>query len=475
MDDTGKIGVTTRPDGQRRATTVSRSTRRIRRAWRACSAALVAIVAVLGVTVSPATTTAAGDIVGEWSVAISGDFNTSLTWTIASDGPGAYTVAVSGQVSVSTLSATLTADAFHATGGSNVAGFFTFDGTLEPAGSSMSGTWSAVGITQTGAVLSFNGTWTATKVVSDSQPPLASPAQTPVPTPAGWNNGPVTVAWNWSDEPGGSGIDPAACTTSSVASGDGNQQVSASCRDLAGNSTTAVWNVSIDRDPPTNVIGTPSRPADAGGFYNHPVDIGFSGGDALSGIESCTTVNYSGPDSRSAVANGACTDNAGNTTAGRSTLAYDATAPTVTFTGNREYTVDQTVKLVCLAADNLAGVRSTDCRKVTVDAWSLGLGAHTYTAVATDKAANTGSGSATVTVRVTFDSLCTLTTRFVSDHKNAKALCSQLAAAKAAAARGNTKAKDGALNAYRQLLAAGDCRGVPRDRVQLLMALSKQL
>ena len=87
----------------------------------------------------------------------------------------------------------------------------------------------------------------------------------------------------------------------------------------------------IDTDAPAVTTATPDRAPDAGGWYSHPVSVTFSGNDTTSGVASCTTASYSGPDSGSASVTGTCRDNAGNVSATASFgLRYDTTAPTVT-------------------------------------------------------------------------------------------------------------------------------------------------
>src|SRR5204863_5011595 len=59
--------------------------------------------------------------------------------------------------------------------------------------------------------------------------------------------------------------------------------------------------------------------------------------DATSGIASCTTMTYSGPDTGSAAPAGTCTDVAGNASGTVSyPLKYDSTAPSVTATPDRQ-------------------------------------------------------------------------------------------------------------------------------------------
>ena len=85
--------------------------------------------------------------------------------------------------------------------------------------------------------------------------------------------------------------------------------------------------IKIDADPPTGVEVHVARAPDHNGWYNHPVAVTWSGSDATSGIASCASVNYSGPEGANVVVSGGCTDNAGNTTQGFLGINYDATAP----------------------------------------------------------------------------------------------------------------------------------------------------
>lgn len=93
--------------------------------------------------------------------------------------------------------------------------------------------------------------------------------------------------------------------------------------------TTAVTRViKIDATPPTGLTTHLSRPPDHHGWYNHPVKVRWKGTDALSGIASCSSTTYRGPDNPVATVNGGCTDRAGNVGTRPIQIAYDATAPT---------------------------------------------------------------------------------------------------------------------------------------------------
>jgi hypothetical protein len=89
--------------------------------------------------------------------------------------------------------------------------------------------------------------------------------------------------------------------------------------------------IRVDKTPPVVTGGQPLRGADFNGWYNHPVAVAFSGSDLTSGIASCTTPTYGGPDGGAASLFGTCMDNAGNVSSPFPYgLRYDATAPAIT-------------------------------------------------------------------------------------------------------------------------------------------------
>jgi hypothetical protein len=144
------------------------------------------------------------------------------------------------------------------------------------------------------------------------------------PNANGWYNAPVTVAFTGTDPT--SGI--ASCTTAAYSGPDsGSAGVTGTCTDVAGNvSAPSTYTVKYDSTPP-GVTPAPARPPDANGWYNHPVAIAFNGSDSTSGIDSCSTASYAGPDSAAAAVQGTCSDKAGNSAGGSITLQYDATPP----------------------------------------------------------------------------------------------------------------------------------------------------
>jgi hypothetical protein len=100
-----------------------------------------------------------------------------------------------------------------------------------------------------------------------------------------------------------------------------------SATNMDGTATVVTPPIKIDATPPTGVTASFSRKPDFHGWYNHPVTISWSGTDATSGIASCSSVTYDGPDNAAATIDGGCTDLAGNSAAAPVQLAYDSTPP----------------------------------------------------------------------------------------------------------------------------------------------------
>ena len=102
------------------------------------------------------------------------------------------------------------------------------------------------------------------------------------------------------------------------------------CMAASDNGVTSVTTqpIKIDAEPPSRVVGSASRPPDRDGWYNHPVVVTWSGNDPTSGVGSCTSQRYEGPERPSVVLKGRCIDAAGNRSSiSRFVLKYDQTPP----------------------------------------------------------------------------------------------------------------------------------------------------
>lgn len=139
-----------------------------------------------------------------------------------------------------------------------------------------------------------------------------------------WYRTNVTVAFHWA--PDSTIVSATGCGGGTVSSDTGGQNFACTLR--YNNGSTTSLGVSVRRDSTApSVWGTAERGPDANGWYNHPVHVTFNGTDGGSGVASCTSADYGGPDNASASASGTCTDNAGNQGTGYFRLKYDATPP----------------------------------------------------------------------------------------------------------------------------------------------------
>jgi hypothetical protein len=232
--------------------------------------------------------------------------------------------------------------------------------------------------------------------------------------------------------------------------------------DLAGVTFTVVAGktsslfILLDKTPPTINAGSAPAP-NANGWNNGDVTVTFTCTDNESGIASCTEPVTLSNDGADQSVTGTAVDQNGNTaTASVSHINIDKTAPVVTFQGDREYGADETVNLACTAADSLSGVTGQPCAGALANgpAYTFGVGTHQVTVTATDKAGNTTTATAGFTVKASFDSLMALTGRFIKQNGIAISLNAKVKAAREAEGRGDTNARDGALNAFRNEAAA---------------------
>jgi hypothetical protein len=146
------------------------------------------------------------------------------------------------------------------------------------------------------------------------------------PDADGWYSRPVAVTFSGADATSGL----ASCDRPTYGGPDGGSlQVAGTCRDVAGNTSTAA-TASLKYDATAPAVGAaPDRPPDGKGWYRRPLTITFTGTDAASGVAACAApVRYAGPDRQEVSLAGSCRDAAGNVSPEQHfVLNYDATAP----------------------------------------------------------------------------------------------------------------------------------------------------
>lgn len=191
---------------------------------------------------------------------------------------------------------------------------------------------------------------------------------------SGWYTSPVTVSWNLDG-----GTNAGGCATQAY-----NQDTDQSTwvqnplalppwayciTNVQGGSDTRYYFIRVELSSPTATV-TPSRPPDSTGWFNQPV-TGTPNASAFSGIASCTSTTYAGPDTTSATVSATCVDNAGKTvTATSAPFAYDVTPPTLSVTAS---SADEQVALNWQTGGDLAPVVSVSVTR-SPDAGQAGPG-----------------------------------------------------------------------------------------------------
>lgn len=137
-----------------------------------------------------------------------------------------------------------------------------------------------------------------------------------------WYRSNVTINWQVEGETSSTG-----CDTVTLAVDTPGTKVTCSAENN-GDTTTQSVTIKLDKTAPT-VTTTVERQPDANGWYNRPLTVAFTGTDTTSGIGSCSSARYVGPDNAAAAIAGSCSDNAGNVAAGSFPFRYDATAPSL--------------------------------------------------------------------------------------------------------------------------------------------------
>ena len=251
--------------------------------------------------------------------------------------------------------------------------------------------------------------------------PVAVPTQAPPANGAGWNSTGVVVRWNWSDP--GSPIDPAACTLTSPSVGEGIQTLTATCKDLAGNTGSASYTVKVDKTPPAVAIsGHPANPTSSSSalFAFTATDTGGSGiASVTCQIDAGPATPCTSPQTYSLAAGThtftvTATDVAGNVSRASFTWCIKGQGPSIsvahTADGSNGWNRTSPVVLVITVTPGTASVTAkptcTDNRKPlpvtgTASPYAaslVGEGSHAIVCTVTDTANRSATGTDTVRI-----------------------------------------------------------------------------
>jgi hypothetical protein len=214
----------------------------------------------------------------------------------------------------------------------------------------------------------------------DNTGPVVTAALVPAANGAGWNNSNVNLTWSASDAGSGvgSGPTPASDTQNSATSSAGVTKTS-TATDRLGNAGSGSVVVKVDKTAPS-IDASRSPAANAAGWNNANVTVGFTCSDALSGIKSCTgggTVVLSTEGANQSVP-GTAVDNADNTNnAGATGINIDKTAPTLsgeaTTAPNANGWYKGNVAIAWSASDALSGLAGAVPSNSTITGEGTGL------------------------------------------------------------------------------------------------------
>jgi hypothetical protein len=238
-------------------------------------------------------------------------------------------------------------------------------------------------------------------------PPVITPTVTGQTRDNGWYVSNVIV--NWTITPPGYIVE-SGCAPSTVVTSDTTGTNVACVASNADGTSSSSATIRRDATAPS-VAANADRAPDGGGFYNHPLTATWTGVDATSGIASCTSTPYAGPDGTGIALTGTCKDKAGNVSSPVPFVVdYDATPPVLT---NVTASADDAAARLAWQASGAAkvmvmrsptGARAAQSAVVyegTGDAFTdTGLSngkQYTYVVQAVDQAGNAASASTSVT------------------------------------------------------------------------------
>jgi hypothetical protein len=231
------------------------------------------------------------------------------------------------------------------------------------------------------------------EVNPDTVPPTIQGTINPPPNASGWNNSDVTVSFTCSDAQG-----IASCSGPTVLATNGaNQIVTGTAVDTAGNTATTSVRVNLDKGTPS-ITATVSPTPNANGWNDADVTVTFVCTDGLSGVASCPGPSHVTTEGANRLVTGTVVDNAGNSSIASIRVNLDKSSPSITATAtpaanaNGWNNGNVTISFVC--NDGLSGTVS--CPGPTT--LSTNGADQAVTGSTTDKAGNTATTTATVSI-----------------------------------------------------------------------------
>jgi len=221
----------------------------------------------------------------------------------------------------------------------------------------------------------------------------------------GWYKGTVTLTWTVTEGESPNSLSTDGCEQIIVSADQLSTDYTCSASSEGGTATPVTASIQRDGNgPDVTYDGFVSGTEGSNGWYTSDVTVRFDGTDGFSGVvPAFQNVSTTGEGGAVTVDSPDFTDQAGNTTSSGAATSgefkIDKTAPhDVTFFGGPSangsyYFGDVPTPLGCDATDDVSGMDTC-----VVTGGGTGVGAHTYTATATDKAGNTQAATLSYTV-----------------------------------------------------------------------------
>ena len=265
------------------------------------------------------------------------------------------------------------------------------------------------------AILVAIGLWLALPAVAWGQPSALCNGQT---CGDGWYTTPVSVTWNLDGGTNAGGCAPQSYSQdtnqSSLPQNPAVLPAWTYCiTNVPGGTDTRFFFIKLELSSPT-ATASPSRPPDSNGWYNHPV-AGAMSAQSFSGIASCKSTTYAGPNATSATVSGSCVDYAGKSvTATSAPFAYDTTPPSLAASAGAG---DRSITVSWQAGGDIAPIAFFDVQRSPAPAGAAGATVYsgtsnayqdtnvqngvqyTYTITAVDAAGNSSVQSVAATPR----------------------------------------------------------------------------
>ncbi len=274
----------------------------------------------------------------------------------------------------------------------SVSSSVTFTAGSTPGSFTGTVTYRATGTQSDDTPLTRDGTLTVSATISntgecapapsDTTPPVITKTITGTSGANGWYTSNVAVAWTVTD-PESTVIIDSGCGTQNFTTETKGVASTCSAHSAGGAASESV-TVKIDTSGPRASLSVIAGSVGANGWYTSDVTISTTGSDTISEPTICTTDQFQTAETKGAVFNGSCTNNAGLTTnATALTIKLDKTGPELNPTVvPNPVLLNGSATASPEASDDISGIDKQGCESLDTSS----IGEHTVICEATNGA-----------------------------------------------------------------------------------------